>query len=65
MLVVAIFKNDKGRKTYLHQNEEGAYSAFVGPQGGNLRTWKTRERADKELDAKGWRKVAERKAQEA
>jgi hypothetical protein len=64
-MIIAIYRNDKGRKTYLHSDESGTYSAFVGSQGGNLRTWKTRERADKELDAKGWRKVAERKSQEA
>jgi hypothetical protein len=64
-MVMAVYRNDKGRKTYLHSNEQGTFSAFVGSQGGNLRTWKTIERADKELENKGWKKIAERKKSEA
>jgi hypothetical protein len=64
-MIIAIYRNDKGRKTYLHSDDAGTFSAFVGSQGGNLRTWKTIERADKELENKGFHKIAERKAQEA
>ena len=60
-MVIAIFKNEKGRKTYLHLDEDGTFSAFVGKLGGDLRHWKTRKAADKALDAKGWTKIGERK----
>ena len=60
-MVVAIYKNDKGRKTYLHKEDDGTFAAFVGKVGGDLRTWKTRENAEKALTAKGWQKIGERK----
>lgn len=60
-MILAIYRNDKGRKTYLHQDDNGTLSAFVGKLGGDLRTWKTREHADKALEAKGWQKIGERK----
>jgi len=60
-MVIAIYRNDAGRKTYLHHDENGTFSAFVGKLGGDLRTWKTREPADKALTAKGWTKIGERK----
>lgn len=60
-MIQAIYKNDKGHKTYLHLNEDGTFSAFVGKRGGDLRHWKTRKAADKALDAHGWTKIAERK----
>lgn len=60
-MVIAIYRNGKGRKTYLHHDEDGTYSAFVGKLGGDLRTWKTRTNADKTLTARGWQKIGERK----
>lgn len=64
-MILAIYRNDKGWKTYLHSDESGTFSAFVGSQGGNLRTWKSQERANKELENKGFHKIAERKQKEA
>lgn len=60
-MVIAIYRNDKGHKTYLHCGEDGIFSAFVGKLGGELRTWKARENAEKALTAKGWQKIGERK----
>ena len=60
-MVLAIYKRENGRKTYLHHDENGTYSAFVGKLGGDFRTWKTRENAEKALEAKGWQKIGERK----
>lgn len=60
-MVIAIYKNAKGRKTYLHHDEDGTFAAFVGKLGGDLRYWKTRTAADKALDTRGWTKIAERK----
>jgi hypothetical protein len=60
-MIIAIYRNDKGRKTFLHHDESGTYSAFVGKLGGDLRTWKTREHAEKALTAHGWQKIGERK----
>ena len=60
-MIIAIYRNDKGRKTFLHHNENGTFSAFIGKLGGELRTWKARENAEKALTAKGWQKIGERK----
>ena len=60
-MVIAVYKCESGCKTYLHHDENGTYSAFVGKLGGDLRTWKTREGANKTLEAKGWEKINERK----
>lgn len=60
-MVISIYKHANGRKTYLHKDDDGTFSAFVGKLGGDLRTWKTRTAADKALTAKGWHKVAEHK----
>ena len=63
-MIIAIYKHDNRRKTYLHQDENGTLSAFVGKLGGDLRKWKTQENAEKALIAKGWQKIGERKAKE-
>ena len=60
-MIQAIYRNESGRKTFLHLDEDGTFSAFVGKLGGDLRHWKTRKAADKALDAHGWKKIGERK----
>lgn len=64
-MIISIYKHDTGRKTYLHQDDDGTFSAFVGKLGGDLRKWKTQENAEKALLAKSWQKIGERKTKEA
>jgi hypothetical protein len=69
MAMAYIYANEKGKKTFLHERKttEGNiyYSAFVGKFGGDYRTWKTLERAQKEMENKGWKKIGEREVKEA
>lgn len=64
MTTAYIFENTKGRKTYLsmRHNEDGleVWSAFVGSRGGNMKQWKTYERAKEEMEKRGWKKIGER-----
>ena len=52
-----IFVNGKGRRTVLAPLQDGSWAAFVGKQGGDFRKWKTLERAQKEMELKGWKRI--------
>jgi hypothetical protein len=64
MTVAYIFENSKGRKTYLSMRHDDAgneiWSAFIGAKGGNMKNWKTYDRAKQEMEKKGCKKIGER-----
>lgn len=64
-LIIAIYKHENGKNTFLHYDEANTWFAFIGKLGGDCRKWSTQEGAEKALEAKGWHKVGERKIKEA